>query len=55
MIVFVSLTLAAWEAFAMATKRPTITDLSHTRSAGPLVWGWLCALAVHFWMERNGD
>lgn len=38
--------LAAYEALALATGRPTITRISHTR-VGVLVWLWLVSLTIH--------
>ncbi len=48
-----SVAYAAWEVYAKARHRPTITDLSHRWPWGLLVWGWLLALAVHFWVNRR--
>ena len=48
MIPFISICLAAYEAFAITTKRPTITTLSRRRPEGILIWAWLAMLAVHF-------
>jgi hypothetical protein len=52
-IAVVSCVLALYEAFALATKRPTVTVLSARWPLGFLVWAWLAWLAVHFIGERR--
>jgi hypothetical protein len=47
-IPFVSVCLAIWEAFALTTRRPTVTDYSRRWPEGLLVWAWLVMLAAHF-------
>jgi hypothetical protein len=47
-IPFISIALAAYEAFALTTKRPTVTDYSRRWPEGILVWAWMATLALHF-------
>lgn len=53
MIAFISIGLAAYEAFALTTKRKTITELSTNWPTSALIWGWLFSLALHFINERR--
>lgn len=53
MIAFVSIAFASWEAYAITTKRRTITDYSHTWPWSLLVWGWMAWLALHFIAEAR--
>ena len=53
MIALISVGLAAYEAFAMTTHRPTITTLSNRRGTEIVVWVWLGALAIHLAQERR--
>lgn len=53
MIALVSCLLAAYEATAVATKRPKVSDLSHTWPYGIFIWFWLCWLAIHFMREAR--
>lgn len=46
MVAVISIVLAVYEALALATGRPTITRISHTR-VGVLVWLWLVSLTIH--------
>lgn len=55
MVGFISIALAAWEAFAFATKRPTVTVLSTRPVTQVLVWGWFLCLGVHFIDARKHD
>ena len=53
MIAILSVGLAAYEAFALTTHRPTITTLSTRRGTEIVIWCWLGALAVHLAQERR--
>jgi hypothetical protein len=48
MVPFISICLAAYESFAILTKRPTVTDCARRWPEGLLVWAWLAMLAAHF-------
>lgn len=48
-----SVAYAAWEVAAKATRRPTITDLSHRRPWALFVIGWWLALGWHFYVNKN--
>lgn len=50
-IVFVCSALLGWEYIAKATKRPTVSDLSHRWPYSLLVWGWLIWLVSHLVIE----
>jgi hypothetical protein len=54
-IALVSCALAAWEAFAIATKRPTVTELSTRGYTQVLVLGWFLCLGIHFIEARSHD
>jgi len=54
-IAALSIALASYEAFAIARKKPTITDLSNTFPWSLLIYGWLGALAYHFWFWSHHD
>lgn len=47
-IALASVSLAAYETYALTRKKPTITDLSHRWPFSFLVWSWLFLLAYHF-------
>ena len=47
MIVWASAVLMSWEFIAMATHRPTVSDLSHRSPFAYVVWAWMCWLIVH--------
>lgn len=53
MIALLSISLATYEAFALITRRRTVTDYSHTRPWGFLIWGWWALLAIHFIKEST--
>lgn len=53
MIALASIALAAWEATALLTKRPTITKLSARPGTRPLVFGWFLCLGIHFVQENR--
>jgi len=55
MVGIVSCALAVYEAFAFATKRPTVTTLSTRPVSQVLVWGWFLCLGVHFIDARKRD
>jgi hypothetical protein len=46
-IALASIALAAYEAYALTQKKPTVTQLSHRRPYSFLIWGWLAALVYH--------
>lgn len=54
-IALASIALAAWEAFALTAKKPTVTQLSGRRPYSFVVWGWWAALAYHFYVNRSKD
>jgi hypothetical protein len=51
-IPFISICLAAFEAYALLTKKPTVTDYSRRWPEGIFVWSWLAVLALHF-LDRD--
>lgn len=55
MIGALSCVLALYEAFAFATKRPTVTTLSTRGYTQVLVYGWFLCLGVHFIDARRSD
>lgn len=52
-----SIVLAAYEAYALTRKRPTITDLSHRWPWSAFVIGWWGLLGYHFYVNgrRHDD
>lgn len=53
MIAFLSILLAAYEALALVTRRPTLTTLSARPGTRALVWGWFICLGIHFAQESR--
>lgn len=54
-IALYSIALAAWEAFAIATRRPTVTDLSSRWPYRIPIYLWYAALGWHFIYWSHGD
>ena len=53
MIVAICSVFMIYEWFAVATKKPKVSDLSHRWPWGLFVWGWIVMLVVHFTLEMR--